>query len=96
MIPRASGNYKILLRMASVGMSAMPDKILNAVKSNSMVKALGLINDDGTINIELADRILSEGLANDEFEFCFKLLGNEYKLYLSANDISIIKSYLRR
>lgn len=95
MIPKAEGNYKIILRMARAGMQIAPDKIWEAVKSNSLVEMLGVIHGD-ELDMDSLVHILTEGMGADEFNLGFRLLGNEYKIYLSADDIRTVKSYVER
>lgn len=95
MIPKAEGNYKIILRVARAGMQVAPEKIWDAVKSNSLVEMLGVIHGDEA-DLDLIGRILNEGMGADEFSFSFKVLGEEYKIFLSAEDIRTVKSYIER
>jgi hypothetical protein len=46
--------------------------------------------------VDLLARILTEGFGADEFNLGFKLLGGEYKIYLSAEDIRALKGYIER
>lgn len=95
MIPKAEGNYKIILRMVKGGMHIAPDKIWEAVKGNSLVEMLGVIRGD-EVDIESLVRILIEGMDKDEFSLGFKLLGEEYKMFLTADDIRAARSYIER
>lgn len=95
MIPKAEGNYKIILRMAKSGMQIAPDKIWEAVKNNPLIEMLGVIKGDEA-DIDALNRILTEGVGSDEFNLGFKLLGEEYKIFLSSDDIRAVKSYIER
>lgn len=95
MIPKAEGNYKIILRIAKSGMQIAPDKIWEAVAGNSLVEMLGVIHGD-EVDIDSLARILTDGMGVDEFNLGFKLLGDDYKIYLSADDIRTVKSYIER
>jgi hypothetical protein len=95
MIPKAEGNYKIILRIARSGMAIAPDKIWDAVKKNTLVEMLGVIRGD-EVDIDSLARILTDGMGSDEFNLAFKLLGEEYKIYLSGEDIKAVKSYIER
>lgn len=95
MIPKAEGNYKIILRMARTGLQIAPEKIWEAVKNNTFVEMLGVVNGD-EIDIDSLVRILTEGMGSDEFNLGFKILGGEYKIFLSAEDIRTAKSYIER
>jgi hypothetical protein len=48
------------------------------------------------VDVDLLARILTEGFGGDEFNLGFKLLGGEYKIYLSAEDIRALKGYIER
>lgn len=95
MIPKAEGNYKIILRMARAGMQIAPDKIWDAIKSNGLIEMLGVIKGDEA-DIDSLSRILSEGMGSDEFGLSFRLLGEEYKIFLSGEDIKAVRSYIER
>lgn len=94
-IPKAEGNYKIILRMARTSMQIAPDKIWDAIKNNGLIEMLGVIKGDEA-DIDSFSRILNEGMGTDEFTFGFKFLGEEYKIYLSSDDIKVIKTYIER
>lgn len=95
MIPTAKDNYKIILRTVQAGMAISPDKIWNLIKDNEILAMTGAIEGD-QVDIELLARILATGFGNDEFNFTFKVLGNEYKIYLTAEDIRTLKGYIER
>jgi hypothetical protein len=56
----------------------------------------GAIVDDDHIDIESFARILSEGFANDEFNFVLDVLGQEYRIYFKAEDVHALKNYIER
>lgn len=95
MIPKAEGNYKIILRVAKSGMQIAPDKIWDAVKVNPLVEMLGVIKGD-EVDIDLLCHILTDGFASDEFSLGFKFLTEEYKIFLSGDDIRALKGYIER
>ena len=96
MIPHAEGNYKIILRTAKAGMVVVPDKFWDLIKNNTLVTMTGAIVDDEHIDIESFSRIISEGFGNDEFNFVLDVLGQEYRIYLKAEDIHALKNYIER
>lgn len=95
MIPSASGNYKIILRTARAGMAIAPDKFWGIIKDNAIVAMTGAVNGDH-VDIDLLARILTEGFGSEEFNLIFKLLGEEYKMFLSGEDIRTLKNYIER
>lgn len=95
MIPNATGNYKIVLRTARAGMSIAPDKIWDLIKDNSLIAMTGAIDGDH-VDIDLLAEILAEGLGGDEFCMALKLLGDEYKIYLTGEDVKTLKSCIER
>lgn len=95
MIPSAEGNYKIILRTARAGMAIAPEKFWDLIKDNAIVAMTGAVTGDH-VDIDLLARILAEGFGNEEFNLTFKLLGGEYKMYLSGEDIRSLKSYIER
>lgn len=95
MIPSAEGNYKIILRTARAGMAIAPEKFWDIIKDNAIVAMTGAVTGDH-VDIDLLARILAEGFGNEEFNLTFKLLGGEYKMYLSGEDIRSLKSYIER
>lgn len=95
MIPNAKDNYKIILRTVRAGMTIAPDKIWDLIKDNAIISMTGAVQDD-QIDIDLLARILTEGFGADEFNMGFKLLGGEYKIFLSGDDIRALKGYIER
>ena len=96
MIPKAEGNYKIILRAARAGMQFAPDTIWNAIKSNSLIEMLGVINEEDHVDINSLARILSEGIGTDEFCLGFDVFGQDYKIYITGEDVHTLKSYIER
>lgn len=96
MIPKAEGNYRVILRTARAGMQIAPDKIWDTIKTNTLVQMLGVIHDDDTVDINSLARILSEGFDKDEFCIAFDVLNKEYKIFLTAEDVTTLKSYIER
>lgn len=95
MIPNAKDNYKIILRTLRAGMAISPDKVWDLVKDNAILTMTGTVQGD-QVDVDLLARILTEGFGGDEFNLGFKLLGGEYKIYLSAEDIRALKGYIER
>lgn len=95
MIPNAKDNYKIILRTIRAGMAIAPEKIWDLIKDNTIIGMTGAIQED-QIDIDLLARILTEGFGADEFNMGFKLLGGEYKIFLSGDDIRTLKGYIER
>ena len=95
MIPSAEGNYKIILRTARAGMAIAPEKFWELIKDNAIVAMTGAVNGDH-VDIDLLARILTDGFGSEEFNLTFKLLGEEYKMFLSSEDIRTLKSYIER
>lgn len=96
MIPKAEGNYKIILRTAKAGMMIAPDKFWNIIKDNALISMLGVIDENERVDIDTLANILSEGFGNEEFNLAFRFLGNEYKIFLSKDDIHTLKNYIER
>ena len=95
MIPNAKDNYKIILRTVQAGMTIAPDKVWNLIKDNAILAMTGAVEGD-EVDVDLLARILSTGFGNDEFNMSFKLLGSEYKIFLTAEDIRALKGYIER
>ena len=95
MIPSAKDNYKIILRTARAGIAIAPEKIWDYIKDNAIISMTGAIQED-QVDIDLLAKILTEGFGADEFHMGFKLLGGEYKIFLSGDDIRALKSYIER
>lgn len=92
MIPAATGNQRIILRMASAAVAASPEAMFNKAANSQMVQAFGVV-DGEMVNIDALAELLTAGLADGEFEFGFRLLGTDYKFFVNANDIRKIKMY---
>lgn len=96
MIPKAEGNYKIILRAAKAGMQIAPDKIWNAIKSNSLIEMLGVVSADDQVDLNNLARILSEAIGTDEFCLGFDVLGQDFKIYITGEDVHTLKNYIER
>lgn len=94
MIPRASGNYKVILNLAKVAINYRADSVFKAIKENSFVSMLGIIDERNNIDMEALVKILSEGLGTNEFELKFKVLTGDYQMYFTAADVQKIASYI--
>ena len=94
MLPKASGNYKVILNLAKVAINYRADSIFNVIKNNSFVSMLGVIDERDLIDLDSLVRILTEGLGSDEFEFNFKVLTGDYKMCFTGADIHKIASYV--
>ena len=95
MIPNAKDNYKIILRTIRSGMSIAPEKAWDLIKNNAIIAMTGAVQGDH-IDVDLLGRILMEGIGNDEFNLGFKLIGKEYKIFISGDDIRTLKGYIER
>lgn len=93
MLPKASGNYKIILNTARVALQRKPDAIFELIKNNSLISMLDVIDEQDYVDVETLATILSEGFGSDEFGFNFKIFGKEYVMHFSAADIQTIKRY---
>ena len=94
MVPKSSGNYKIILNVAKAAIKHNPDAVFNTIKANGFISMLGVFDENDHIDVESLSHILSEGFGSDEFEFGFKFLGKEYCLHLSGTDIQTLKRYM--
>jgi hypothetical protein len=95
MIPNAKDNYKIILRTIRSGMANAPEKVWDLIKDNAIIAMTGAVQGEH-VDVDLLARILTEGFGGDEFSLGFKLLGSEYKIYLSGEDIRMLKGYIER
>lgn len=95
MIPKAEGNYKVILRTAKAGMMIAPEKIWEVIKNNTLVSMLGVVKDD-EVDINLLADVLHEGIGSEGFTFEFSLLGSTYKIHLEKDDITTLKNYIVR
>lgn len=95
MIPNAKENYKIILRTIRAGMTIAPEKVWDLIKDNAIIAMTGAVQGE-YVDIDLLARILAEGMGSDEFNLSFKLLGGEYKLFLSGEDVRALKGYIER
>lgn len=94
MLPKASGNYKIILNTAKVAMQRKPDAVFDLIKKNSLISMLDVIDDKNNVDVDTLATILSEGFGSEEFGFDFRFFGREYTMHFSAADIQTIKRYL--
>lgn len=95
MIPKASGNYKVILRMARAGMMISPDRFWEIIKNNPLVNMVGAVEDD-ELNLDLIADILTEGFDKEGFCFGFDFLGETYKIHFDKDDITTLKGYIER
>ena len=93
MIPRAEGNYKIILNVAKAALNHKADGIFEAIKNNSLVAMFGVIDENDNVDVDLLANVLSDGLGSDEYMLTFKFLTSTYSLGISASDIQTIKRY---
>lgn len=94
MLPKAEGNYKIILGVAKAALHFKPDSVFEVIKKNSIVEMLGVIDEHDNIDMDTLVKILSEGFGSEEFRFAFRALGKEYAMHFSAADIQTIKRYM--
>lgn len=94
MLPKAEGNYKIILNLAKAALSYRADAVFDAIKHNSLVSMLGVIDEQDNVDVDTLSHILMEGLSSNEYTLKFKLLSSEYVMHISAADIQTIKRYI--
>lgn len=94
MLPKAEGNYKIILGLAKAALIHRADAVFETIKNSSLVSMLGVIDDHDNVDVDMLSQILSEGLSSNEFELKFKFLTSEYIMHISAADIQTIKRYI--
>lgn len=94
MLPKATGNYKIILNTARVAIKHRPDIIFDVIKNNSFVSMLNVIDDRNNVDVDMLAMILSEGFGSDEFGLDIRFFGKEYTMHFSAADVQTIKRYL--
>lgn len=94
MLPKSEGNYRILLNVAKAALNYKADTIFDAIKTNSFISMLGVVDEHDNVDIELLSQILTEALGSNEFTLNFKVLTNEYVMHFSAADIQTIKRYI--
>lgn len=94
MLPKASGNYKIILNTAKAAIRHNPDGVFNLIKNNQLVSMLNVIDSNNMVDVGTMGKILSEGFGSDEFEFSFNIFGKEYTMHFSAGDIQTIERYM--
>lgn len=93
MLAKAEGNYRIILRTikASIGSEIITNKIVSNPAAQMFIDA-----ESGQVDVDALESILTEGLENNEFELKFKLFGTEYKMYITADDVHKLKTYIER
>lgn len=96
MLPHSEGNYRVILRMAKTAILIKPDGVFNTIKNNSLVSMFGVIDENDRIDIDTLARVLAGGIDKDEFIIKFKILGVDYSLGFTANDIETAKNYIER
>ena len=94
MMPKATGNYKVILNLIKVAINHRADNVFKAVKENSFVSMLNVIDSHDNVDIDALATILSDALGTNEFVINFKVLTGNYEMYFSAADIQKIKSYV--
>ena len=95
MIPKAEGNYKVILRIAKAGMAIAPEKFWEIIKTNPLINMVGAIDGDA-LEINLLAEVLREGVGSEGFTFCFNFLGGMYKIHFEEPDIHALKNYIVR
>lgn len=94
MLPKAEGNYKIILGVAKAAIRLRPDSVFNTIKKNPIVSMLDVIDEHDNIDIDTLVKVLSEGFGSEEFSFAFNIFGREYAMHFSGADIQTIKRYV--
>lgn len=93
-LPHAEGNYKIIMNLVKVALTHRADSIFEALKKNSFISMLGVIDEQDCVDMETLVQMLTEGLGTNEFTFKFKVLSSEYVMHISVADIQAIKRYV--
>lgn len=94
MLPKAEGNYKIILGIAKAALQFKPDSVFDVIKKNSIVEMLDVVDEHDNVDVDTLVKVLSEGFGSEEFCFAFRVLGKEYTMHFSAADIQTVKRYL--
>jgi hypothetical protein len=95
MIPKAEGNYKVILRTAKAGMMIAPEKFWEIIKTNPLIEMVGAVKDD-ELDVELLAEMLKEGFDNEGFCSEFEFLGSHYKIHFDKDDVHTLKNYIVR
>jgi hypothetical protein len=94
MLPKAEGNYKIILNIAKAAMRIKPSIIFDVLKNNSFISMLNVVDEYNNVDADMLAKILTEGLGSDEITLTFGFFGNEYNMHFSAVDIQTVKRYM--
>ena len=93
MMPKAEGNYKVVLGIAKAALSYKPDVVFDTIKRNPAISMLGVIDEHDNVDMDTLCKILCDGMGSNEFTLSFKLLTSTYNMHFSAADIQTIKRY---
>jgi hypothetical protein len=93
MMPKAEGNYKILLGIAKAAINYKGDKVFEAIKNNSVVAMFEVIDSDNRVDLDSLCNILVDGMGSNEFTLSFKVFTSTFDMHFSAADIQTIKRY---
>lgn len=94
MLPKAEGNYKIVLGIAKAAINYKSDKVFEAIKNNSVVSMFDIIDKDDNVDVDALCKILTDGMGSNEFTLSFKVFTSTYDMHFSAADIQTIKRYI--
>ena len=94
MLPKADGNYKIILGIAKTALNHKADSVFNAIKNNSVISMFNIIDENDNVDVESLANILTEGMGSNEFTLSFKLFTSTYVMHFSSADIQTIKNYI--
>ena len=94
MLPKAEGNYKIVLGIAKSAINYKSDKVFEAIKNNSMISMFDIIDENDNVDVDALCEILTQGMGSEEFTLSFKMFTSTYDMHFSAADIQTIKRYI--
>ena len=93
MLPKAEGNYKIVLGIAKAAINYKADKVFEAIKNNSVVSMFEVIDSNDNVDLDTLCNILVDGMGSNEFTLSFKVFTSTFDMHFSAADIQTIKRY---
>ena len=94
MLPKAEGNYKIILGIVKSAINHRADKVFEAIKKNSVVAMFDIIDEQDNVDVDTLCKILTDGMGSNEFTLSFKVFTSTYDMHFSAADVQTIKRYI--
>lgn len=82
---------KILVGAFLIATEQKMESLFNSIKDNQIIKAYGLIDEKGNIDIDMAYDCLKKSMNNNNIEFNLPILG---KTTLTPTDIEKIHTYM--